>query len=76
MATRIIIGLKPGSDWQQVKRELHALGADSVGEPTTTQPDAVAVTVSSEHLVEEFLARSKALTAVRYAERDQWRSTF
>jgi hypothetical protein len=73
MSQRLNIGLEPGADWAQIKKQLVAEGADW---SSKTQPDVLTVSIPDDRNISEILERVKRLTGVRYAERDAMRSDF
>lgn len=75
MGHRIIVGLKPGAHWPGIKDKLIEVGAQSVSNPSATQPDVLVADIPAAHNVDEFLNRAKSVEGVRYAERDAWSST-
>ena len=76
MTQRVVIGLEPGAEWSAIKTKLVAAGAESVTDPSPSQPDVLIATISSERNVEEFVQQAKKIAGVRYAEGDVWRMSY
>jgi hypothetical protein len=72
MSQRVIIGIESNADWEGLKKELLSLGADSVGDPTSVQPNVGVVTVPAAKDIDTFLQQTKKLPGVRYVELDSW----
>jgi len=75
MSQRIVIGIQPDANWAGLKKELISLGAESVNEPSSVQPDVIVASVPAETEAAKFLEKAKKLAGVRYAELDAWRFT-
>lgn len=75
MSKRVIVGIEPKAEWDRLKRELGHAGAQTTGDPTSYQPDAVVVTLPDSVDVQAFIEHVKRLQGVRYAEPDAWAST-
>ena len=75
MSKRVIVGIEPKTEWDRLKRELGQAGAQTTGDPTSYQPDAVVATLPDSVDVQAFIQHVKRLQGVRYAEPDGWAST-
>ncbi len=75
MDQRVIVGLQPGAEWGQLKRDLQRAGAHTVSEPSRYQPDAVVATLGPKQDVTIYTERVRQLPGVRYAEPDAMSET-
>lgn len=75
MAQRVVIGLKPGADATAVKNQVVAAGAESVSDPSSSQPGVLVASIPAERGIEHFIEQVKQIQGVRYAEPDAMRFT-
>jgi len=75
MSQRAIIGLQPGADWAGIKQRLVAAGAESIRDPSPSQPDVLVATIPDARAMDAFLQSARTMPGVRYAEPDAWRTS-
>lgn len=75
MSQRVIVGLKPDTDVQPVKRVLRKAGIESVSGPAPYLPDVLVVTIPDDQDIDEFIRMALRVPGVRNAEPDSWQFT-
>lgn len=73
MSQRWIVLLDPGADWNAIKNQLVAHGADWTRDPSPDQPDVLVVTVPEERSTDEFRRNAQEIPGVRNVEPDALR---
>jgi hypothetical protein len=70
---RVIVGLDPDADWEQVGDALRAAGAETVDPPRESLPDVIVASYPDETPIEVAVEAAVAICGVAYAEPDTLR---